>query len=126
MIEDLSGENMKEYEKEIDKKLEGILSSLDFEIEPNSINYKEIRRKFIQLYLLRFDWIRTLIKETGSFDEDSFRREVDEKLKLGLFPELQSNQPPPVSTEPSQPHQIEREPYLVSTIPLVLLPQQRG
>ena len=39
MKEDLSGENMKEYEKEIDKKLEGILSSLDIEIEPNSINY---------------------------------------------------------------------------------------
>ena len=97
MKEDLSGENIKEYEKEIDKKLEGILSSLDIEIEPNSINYKEIRRRFIQLYLLRFDWIRTLIKETGSFDEDSFRREVDEKLKLGLFPDLQSN------------------PYLVST-----------
>ena len=115
MKEDLSRKNIKGYEKELDKKLEGILSSLDIDIEPNSINYKEIRRKFIQLYLLRFDWIRTLIKETDMLDEDSFRREVDEKLKVSLFPDLQSNQPPPVSTEPSQPHQIEREPYLVST-----------
>ena len=61
MKEDLSGKNIKGYEKELDKKLEGILSSLDIEIEPNSINYKDIRRRFIQLYLLRFDWIRTLI-----------------------------------------------------------------
>jgi len=115
MKEDLSGKNVKEYEKELDKKLDGILSSLDIEIETNSIHYKNLRRQFIQIYQLRFDWIRTIIKETGKFDEDSFRREVDEKLKVSLFPDLQSNQPPPVSTEPSQPHQIEREPYLVST-----------
>ena len=75
MKEDLSGENIKGYEKELGKKLEGILSSLDIEIEPNSINYKNLRRQFIQLYLLRFDWIRTLIKETDMLDEDSFRRE---------------------------------------------------
>jgi len=115
MKEDLSGENIKGYEKELDKKLEGILSSLDIGIETNSINYKNLRRQFIQIYQLRFDWIRTIIKETGKFDEDSFRREVDEKLKVSLFPDLQSNQPPPVSTEPPQPHQIEREPYLVTS-----------
>ena len=113
MKDDLSGEDMKEYEKDIDKKLEGILSSLDIEIEPNSINYKDIRRRFIQLYLLRFDWIRTLIKETGKFDKDSFRREVDEKLKLGLFPDLQSNQPPPIIENYNIPE--PREPYLVSS-----------
>ena len=97
--EDLYGENIKGYEKQLDKKLEGILSSLDIEIETNSINYKNLRRQFIQLYLLRFDWIRTLIKETGKFDEDSFRREVDEKLGLSLFPDLQSHIVKPKSIE---------------------------
>ena len=90
MKEELYGENIKEYEKELDKKLDGILSSLDIEIETNSINYKNLRRQFIQLYLLRFDWIRTLIKETGKFDEDDFRREVDTKLGMSLFPDLQT------------------------------------
>jgi len=99
MKEDLSGENIKEYEKELDSKLDGILSSLDIEIETNSINYKNLRRQFIQLYLLRFDWIRTIIKETGKFDEDSFRREVDEKLGLSLFPDLQSHIVKPKSIE---------------------------
>jgi len=42
---------------------------------------------------LRFDFIRSLIKETGRTDDD-FRREVEENLKLELFPEL-SNQPTP-------------------------------
>ena len=113
MKEDLSGENIKEYEKELDKKLGGILSSLDIDIEPNSINYKDIRRKFIQLYLLRFDWIRTLIKETDMLDEDSFRREVDEKLKVSLFPDLQSILPPPIIENYNIPE--PREPYLVTS-----------
>ena len=38
MKEELYGENIKDYEKELDKKLEGILTSLDIEIETNSIN----------------------------------------------------------------------------------------
>ena len=100
--EDLSGENIKEYEKELDKKLDGILSSLDIEIETNSIHYKNLRRQFIQLYLLRFDWIRTLIKETGKFDEDSFRSEVDKKLGISLFPDLLTTPPPPVVERPHQ------------------------
>ena len=90
MKEELYGENIKEYENKLDNKLEGILTSLDIEIETNPINYKNLRRQFIQLYLLRFDWIRTLIKETGKFDEDDFRREVDNKLGMSLFPDLQT------------------------------------
>jgi integrase len=113
MKEDLSGENIKGYERELDKKLEGILSSLDIEIETNSINYKNLRRQFIQIYQLRFDWIRTIIKETGKFDEDSFRREVDEKLKVSLFPDLQSILPPPIIENYNIPE--PREPYLVTS-----------
>lgn len=102
MKEELSGENIKEYEKEIDTKLEGILTSLDIELETNSLNYKNLRRQFIRLYRLRFDWIRILIKETGNVDEDDFRMEVDNKLGLGLFPDLHTTQPSPVVERPHQ------------------------
>ena len=92
MQQEISGENIKDYEKELDEKLEGILTSLEIEIETNSINYKNLRRKFINLYLLRFDWIRNLINQTTKIeDEDTFRREVDEKLGLSLFPDLQTH-----------------------------------
>ena len=85
------------------KKLSGILSSLEIEIDKQGINYKNLRRKFINLYLLRFDWIRNLINQTTQIeDEDSFRREVDAKLGMSLFPELVSTQ----STPPSIPIQI--------------------
>jgi integrase len=109
MKEDLSGKNIKEYEKEIDKKLNGILTSLDIEIEPNSINYKEIRRRFIQLYVMRLDWCKTLIEKKGNFSEDDFRRQADETLGLSLYPSVLN----PIIENYEIPE--PREPYLVET-----------
>ena len=86
IYEDLLG-----YEKSLDIKMEGILQSLGIEYNTNSVNYKQLRRSFVKLYLLRYDWIKDLIKESGRTDDD-FRLEVEEKLKISLFPEL-SNQP---------------------------------
>ena len=60
MLEDLSGENIKDYESLLDEKLEGILTSLYIAIDTNDTNYKSLRRKFIQLYLLRFDCISVI------------------------------------------------------------------
>ena len=121
--QELSGKNIKEYEKELDTKLESILKSLEIEIETNSINYKNLRRKFSNLYLLRFDWIRSLINQTTKIeDEDTFRREVDEKLGLSLFPDLLTTQRPPVienyAPEPSEPYQVERQETFHQSIPL--------
>ena len=100
MREELIGENLQDYEEKLDEKLSGILSSLEIEIDKQDINYKNLRRKFINLYLLRFDWIRNLINQTTQIeDEDSFRREVDAKLGMSLFPELVTTQ----STPPSIP-----------------------
>ena len=80
-------DDLKTYEGLLDEKLEKILLSLDIEYDNTSINYLTLRRHFIDLYLLRFDFIRSLINETGKTDDD-FRREVEQKLKIELFPEL--------------------------------------
>ena len=80
-------DDLKSYEGMLDEKLEKILLSLDIEYDNNSINYQRLRRHFIDLYLLRFEFIRNLINETGRTDDD-FRLEVEEKLKVELFPEL--------------------------------------
>ena len=84
-------DDLKSYEKELDTKLESILQSLNIEIDKNSNNYKQLRMSFIDLYLMRYEWIRHLINEKRftDVDENDFRREVDEKLKMNLFPELQ-------------------------------------
>ena len=102
-------DDLKTYEGMLDVKLEKILTSLDIEFDNNSINYLQLRTHFIDLYLLRFDFIRSLIKETGRTDDD-FRREVEENLKLELFPELQKQLTPVVENyipEPTQPYRVE-------------------
>ena len=93
----------------LDEKLNKIFQSLDIEFDTNSINYLQLRTHFIDLYLLRFDFIRSLINETGRTDDD-FRREVEENLKLELFPELQKQLTPVVENyipEPTQPYRVE-------------------
>ena len=94
-------DDLKTYERMLDEKLEKILTSLDIEFDNNSINYLQLRTHFIDLYLLRFDFIRSLINETGRTDDD-FKREVDEKLKVHLFPELSEQTTPVVSTVSTQ------------------------
>jgi len=102
-------DDLKTYEGMLDVKLNKIFQSLDIEFDNNSINYLQLRTHFIDLYLLRFDFIRSLINETGRTDDD-FRREVEENLKLELFPELQKQLTPVVENyipEPTQPYRVE-------------------
>ena len=93
----------------LDEKLEKILR-IDIEYDNKSINYQRLRIHFIDLYLLRFDFTRNLINETGGTDDD-FCGEVDEKLKISLFPELKEKLTPVFEDsipEPSQPYQVQQ------------------
>ncbi len=78
---------LKTYQSEVDSKLEGILKSLNIVVEKDSINFKKLRNKFIDLYVLRYDWVKELLNESGKTDDD-FRLNAQEKLKIILFPEL--------------------------------------
>ena len=100
-------DDLKTYEGMLDEKLNKIFQSLDIEFDNNSINYLQLRTHFIDLYLLRFDFIRSLIKETGRTDDD-FRREVEENLKLELFPELQEQSTTQIPTV-SNPSQVKEQ-----------------
>ena len=48
-------EDLKGCEKEIDKKLESILNSLEISTEKNSIIYKQLRMSFIDIYVMRYE-----------------------------------------------------------------------
>jgi integrase len=77
----------KEHHKELDVKLGGILDSLGIEVQQKSLEYKQLRRHFTDLHLLKYEWTRSLISKLGKSDDD-FRREAGEKLGVDLFPEL--------------------------------------
>ena len=82
-------EDEKKYDKELDKKLVSILESLEIDSRTNSVEYKQLRRHFKSLYLMRYEWARSLIKKTGRSDDD-FTREADAMFLLNLF----ENEPP--------------------------------
>ena len=86
-IHDKVSTNLKGYRNDVEDKLDGILQSLDITVDRGSVDFKNLRNKFIDLYLLRTSWIKDLVNSSDRSDED-FKREVDEKLKMDLFKEL--------------------------------------
>ena len=100
--------DLKSYQNELDAKLEDILKSLDIKVEKNSVNFKKLRNKFIDLYSLRYDWMRELVNETGKTDND-LKITAQTKLNLELFPEL-------INSPIIENYSIEpKEPYLQTT-----------
>ena len=69
-------------EREVDK----ILITQDLEPDKKNVEYKKLVRRWIELKLMRQDWKRDLLTESGKTDED-FRNEIEDKWKLGLFGE---------------------------------------
>ena len=101
--------DLNSYQVKVSKKLENILESLDIQVDKNSLEFTKLRNNFIDLYLLRHQWMKELVSETGRTDDD-FRRQVDEKLKMELFPDLTQPLTPVIENyapEPTQPYQVQ-------------------
>ena len=106
----------KEHNKELDTKLTGILGSLGIEVQQRSMEYKQLRRHFTDLHLLRYEWTRSLLDKAGKTDAD-FQKQAEEKLGMDLFPELSASKEitplPPTPTSPP-PQEREAVPALVA------------
>ena len=94
-------------EREVDK----ILITQDIEPDNKSIEYKGLVRRWIELKLMRQDWKRDLLNETGKNDED-FKNEIEEKWKLSLWDNVDDVIIPPI-IEGDIPE--PQEPYLVNS-----------
>ena len=82
----LKKNNYKETIELIGNEIDKILITQNLEPDKNNIEYKGLLRKWIDLKLIRQDWKRDLLTDSGKTDED-FRNQIDEKWKLGLFGE---------------------------------------
>ena len=78
--------NYKETIELIGNEIDKILITQNLEPNKNNIEYKGLVRRWIDLKLIRQNWKRDLLTNSGKTDED-FRNEIDEKWKLGLFGE---------------------------------------
>ena len=106
--------SFRSYQGEIDSKLEEILTSLDIEVNKNSVDFKKLRNKFIDLYLIRYDWIKDLLNESGKNDSD-FKINAQQKLGLDLFPELMNPIIENLVPEPKEPYEVQRESTPISS-----------
>ena len=104
--------NLGGYRNEVEVKLEGILKSLDITVDKGSVDFKKLRNRFIDLYLMRTSWIKDLVNSSGRSDDD-FKREVDEKLNTNLFPELTEKLTPIIENDPYNPIPEPSQPYEV-------------
>ena len=86
-LREILKDDLKSYLKQVDSKMKGILESLNIKIEKESIGYKRLREHFIDLYLMRYEWVRELVLKTGKSDDD-FKKDFESKSGLDLFPEL--------------------------------------
>jgi len=72
-------DDLKSYLKQVDSKMEGILESLNIKIEKESVGFKRLRGHFIDLYLMRYEWVKELVLKTGKSDDD-FKMDFDSKI----------------------------------------------
>ena len=86
-LREILKDDLKSYLKQVDSKMEGILQSMNIKVEKESVGFKRLRDHFIDLYLMRYEWIRELVSKTGKSDVD-FRMDFDSKIGLDLFSEL--------------------------------------
>ena len=106
--------DLRSYQGEVDEKLDAILQSLDIQSNRNSVDFKRLRNLFIDLYLMRHDWMRELINQTGKSDDD-FKKDAQTKLGLELFPELSDH---PVLSQSNTKTITVSEPTKTSISPL--------
>ena len=93
-------------ENEIDK----ILITQNLEPDKKNVEYKGLVRRWIELKLIRQDWKRDLLNDTGKTDED-FQNQIEEKWKLGLWETGEEEKLTPVienyAPEPLEPYIVK-------------------
>ena len=76
--------DLKGYREEVEDNLEGILKSLDIKVEKGSVDFRKLRNRFIDLYLIRTSWMKDLLKDNERTEED-WKREIDDRFRLNLY-----------------------------------------
>ena len=110
-LRDRLEKDYKETVELIEREVDKILITQDIEPDNKSIEYKGLVRRWIELKLMRQDWKRDLLNETGKNDED-FKNEIEEKWKLSLWDNVDDVIIPPI-IEGDIPE--PQEPYLVNS-----------
>ena len=90
----------------IEKEIARIIKSKDLTIDSKSLEFKELRKQFLELRLIRSKWKKELLEDSGKLVND-FRNEIYKKFNIEgeqLTPVIENYAP-----EPTQPYLVEKE-----------------
>ena len=90
----------------IEKEIARIIKSKDLTIDSKSLEFKELRKQFLELRLIRSKWEKELLEDSGKSVND-FRNEIYKKFNIEeekLTPVIENYAP-----EPTQPYLVEKE-----------------
>jgi integrase len=90
----------------IEKEITRILNSKDLSIDIKSLEFKELRKQFLELRLVRSKWKKELLEDSGKSVND-FRSEIYKKFNIEgeqLTPVIENYAP-----EPTKPYLVEKE-----------------
>ena len=85
----------------IEKEIDGILRRKDLSVDKKSLEFKELRKQFLELRLVRNQWKKELLGQSERTVED-FRTEIFKKLNLSEETPI-SSEPIPISVPTQEP-----------------------
>ena len=74
-------ENYEKVLEHIEKEIQGILKRKDLSIDTNSLEFKQLRKQFLELRLIRSSWKRELLEDSGNTVE-KIRKEIYHKFNI--------------------------------------------
>ena len=90
----------------IEKEIARIIKSKDLTIDSKSLEFKELRKQFLELRLIRSKWKKELLEDSGKSVND-FRNEIYKKFNIEgeqLTPVIEN-----YAQEPTQPYLVEKD-----------------
>ena len=102
----------KKIENKVDREMSKILKSNGFQINKKSLEFKTLRKRVIELKLLRYKYKKDYVSGKNT-DLNNFLNECDMKFNLGISNENVEKQFTPVIEqlipEPIQPYQVQNK-----------------
>ena len=74
-------ENYEGVLEHIEKEIEGVLKRKDLTIDIKSLEFKELRKQFLELRLLRNNWKKELLEDSGKSVEE-FKKEIYKRFSI--------------------------------------------
>ena len=101
--------NYEQVLEHIEKEVQGVLKRKELSIDEKSLEFKQLRKQFLELRLIRNTWKKELLNESGKNIED-IRKEIFQKFSIKDEPQsIQEIQTSPTIKETVKTTSVEKD-----------------